>query len=142
MVNGSSPSRSASAPEFFAGADHARRAFELLDGQQSQGVAGEDRRAKRRFRTWMGETAMQQVQRGQPQVGFGLAASGWKPDQIQHPPVFVPVVQRRRQSQQDEGQLKSPPGGGWPIGSARPHGHRHGAVGEAERFPDRIIMPQ
>ncbi len=128
------------------GADGGGGALELLGGEQAEGVAAEYGGPAA-----VGSAAAQHHgERGQQQVGLGLAATGGEPDQVGDGPVRVPGVGHPVQGEQEERELEGAPVGvgrglracryGVPAGSpgARevgrgvPHLQGHRAVGGAE----------
>ena len=120
------------------GTDHARRAVELLPGEQAQGVAHERRGST------PGAGVLQappdDEERDKTKIRFGLAAAGRKPDEVQHVPVVVVFPNCGLHDREQKGQLEGTPPvaagsgllAGNPIGLA--HLVEHRPVREPERL--------
>ena len=87
-------------------ADQGRRAFELLQGEQPQGVTHDDGDTSV---TGVPEPAEQDDERDETEVGLGLAAAGGEPEQIGQPSVVVLGVGETAEIQKDEGDLERSP---------------------------------
>lgn len=103
-------------PQRLAGADQRGGTLELLDGEQPQRVAHEYGDPGLRVvpaRRWL-TPPHRQRERGEAEIGLGLAATGREPQQVRERarPVAPLGVRRhgeRRQVEQHEGELERPP---------------------------------
>ena len=118
--------------------DQARRTFELLPGQQTQGVAHERDGAGSRIGEFQAPPRNQEC--NEAEVGFGLASAGGKPHEVEHVPVIVVFPDRGLHGREQKGQLeRAPPvaaGSGLLAGNAGSLAHlvEHRPVREPERL--------
>ena len=125
----------------FQRAHHARRTFELLAGKQSQRVTHESASPSSRSR--MPQAAPNGEKRDEAKVGFGLAATSGKPDEVQHVAKRVLFPDHGLHGRQQECQLKRTPMVGAGVLAGHPvclaHLIEHGAVRQPERlFGERV----
>ena len=128
----------------FQRAHHARRTFELLAGKQSQRVTHEG--ASPSSRRGMPQAAPYDEKRDEAKVGFGLAATSGKPDEVQHLAKRVLFPDHGLHGRQQECQLKRTP----VVGAGVPAGHpvclahliQHGAVRQPKRLLGERVRAQ
>ena len=98
----------------------------------------------------LAQAAQEDHERGQAQVGFGLAAAGGEKQQVDHLAVGVTRRHEPAQVHQDEGELEGPPRrrvhefgcDARLLRAALPCGHGHRAVGQGERVERLLIIEQ
>ena len=128
------------------GADHARRPFELLPGEQAQRVAHECRGACARAGVF--QTAPDDQERDQTQVRLGLATAGGKPDEVQNVAKLVILADRGHHDGEQKRQLKGTPTvvlrlgftAGDTVGPA--HLVEHRPIGQPERLRREPVVAQ
>ena len=114
----------------FQGADEGRGTPELVEGQQPQRIAHDDRHA-RRVDGRVPQAAEHHREGGEAQVGFGLSATSRKEQQVDHLAIRVLAVDHAGDVGEQKGELERPPG--W-----RRLGRRGGARGAVTvSLPDR-----
>ena len=101
----------------FERADEARGALKLVERQQAQGVAHDDREA-RAFEAGIVEPAPGDGEGGEAEIGLGLAAAGREEQQIDDRPVGMSRVGEAVEIEQDEGELEQAPRRRCPAGPA------------------------
>ena len=102
------------------GADEARGAAELVEGQQAQGVAHDDAHpgASEPVLARVAEPAQDHGEGGEAEVGLGLAAAGREEEQVDRLAVRVARVGEAGQVEQDEGELEGAPARRLDVGAA------------------------
>ena len=114
-------------------ADQPGRAPELIEGQQTQGVAHDDADACARAAVLarVAEPPQDHGERREAEIRLGLAAAGGEEQQVHEPALGIGRIGDAGEIQQDEGELKGPParrtGGAFACETAR-EGGGHGAI--------------
>ena len=125
------------------GTDQGRRAAELVERQQSERVPHQDAQP-RRFIPRILQSAIDQGEGRESQVGLRLAAACREEEEVHDLPVVMMGIDDARQVHQQEGELEWPPGrridrgGILPLHRPAPTSSRlgHDAVGETEGLED------
>ena len=128
-------------------ADQPRRPGQLVQGQQAQRVAHDDRdpRARSAARFRVAQPPQDDGEGRQTQVGLRLAAASGKEEEIHDLPVAVVGIRQWGEVQQDEGELEGAPPGAFVLeaaGISAPEGPCYGPVGDPERVQGLFVSTE